>query len=162
MKYRYYSAMRPIVPGGYPKNGDVPEIINYDEKQEIPEISKRVWGYIEYASPLTAKQIADYELIPDYETAVYEVQMNDAPHNGPGPVYHDTPIPKRENKQKICRMLAAVIQQTRGGDDLKSLEYDEKTEIVTAYFAGGGKRRINVACDSGFAMMKDIINHFGI
>ena len=134
-KYKYYSTQRPIVPGGYPKNEFVQEITNFDEKQLIPAIGKRAWGFIEYSYPLTAKQIADYEL---------------------------TPATFYEDKQQICNALALAIQKTRGGNDLSSLEYDPDTERVTAYFMGGGWREINVAADSGFAMIKDIINHLEI
>lgn len=56
--YKYYSAMRPIVPGGYPKTEPVRKVINFDAKQLIPSIGERVWGYIEYEHPLTAEDVA--------------------------------------------------------------------------------------------------------
>ena len=133
--YRYYSHLRPIVPGGYPKNEFVRDIVNYDEKQLVPAIGKRVWGYIEYEYPLREKEIADYEFTPA------------------------TPF---EDKQEICNLLTQAIKKTRGGSDLSMLQYDADAEKVTAYFMGGGWREINVALDSGFSMIKDIVNHFGI
>ena len=66
-----------------------------------------------------------------------------------------------ENKQKICDLLATALQETYGASDLLSLEYDAKRESVTATFASGGKRVINVAMDSGTAMIRDIVNHLG-
>ena len=65
-----------------------------------------------------------------------------------------------ENKTEICNELCKVFQLTRDAYDLVSLDYDPKLEVVTAVFAGG-KREINVAMDSGTAMIRDIVNHLG-
>ena len=62
-----------------------------------------------------------------------------------------------EDKQKICDLLKAALQTTYSAGDLVDLEYDGKKEIVVATFAGGGKRVINVAMDSGTAMIRDIV-----
>ena len=67
-----------------------------------------------------------------------------------------------ENKQEILNRLLFTCQATRGADDLASLIYDEKTEEVTATFANGGKRIINVACDSGVAMIRDVMKGLGV
>lgn len=66
-----------------------------------------------------------------------------------------------EDKQKICDLLKAALQATYSAGDLVALDYDGKREIVVATFAGGGKRVINVAMDSGTAMIRDIANHIG-
>lgn len=66
-----------------------------------------------------------------------------------------------ENKQQILDLLLKACQATRGASDLVSLVYDKETEIVTATFASGGKRRTNVACDSGTAMIRDVMNNIG-
>lgn len=63
-----------------------------------------------------------------------------------------------EDKDKICKLLCEVLQLTRGASDLKSLDFNPDSEIVTAVFEGGS-RTINVACDSGTAMIRDIMNH---
>ena len=63
---------------------------------------------------------------------------------------------KHEDKQKICNLLLPALQATRGLHDLLSLEYDHKTEFVTAVFENGSKR-INVNMDSGTAMISDIM-----
>lgn len=63
-----------------------------------------------------------------------------------------------EDKDKICKLLCKVLQLTRGASDLKSLDFNPDSEIVTAVFEGGS-RTINVACDSGTAMIRDIMNH---
>ena len=66
-----------------------------------------------------------------------------------------------ENKQIICDLLLKTCQATRGAADLVTFEFDKETEIVTATFASGGQRRINVACDSGTAMIRDIMKNLG-
>lgn len=62
--YKYYSAMRPIVPGGYPKTEPIHKIVNFDEKKLIPSINERVWGYVEYERALSAEDAAKYDLLP--------------------------------------------------------------------------------------------------
>lgn len=66
-----------------------------------------------------------------------------------------------EDKNLICALLLMVCKATRGAGDLMSLVYDEGKETVTATFANGGKRKINVEMDSGTAMIRDIMNGLG-
>lgn len=66
-----------------------------------------------------------------------------------------------ENKQLICDRLLECLYLTRQFYDLIDLDYIEKKELVVAHFEGGGKKEINVACDSGVAMIKDIIRGIG-
>lgn len=62
-----------------------------------------------------------------------------------------------ENKQEILDKLLLALQATRLFRDLASLEYDSQTEMVTAIYDGGATLRVNVAGDSGFAMIKDVL-----
>jgi len=62
-----------------------------------------------------------------------------------------------EDKQKICDLLLTTLQATYNAQDLVSLKYDGEQETVTATFVGGGKYVINVALDSGTAMIRDIM-----
>ena len=62
----------------------------------------------------------------------------------------------REDKQKICDLLLPALQATRSLYDLQELEYSEGRELVYAKFPGGTKV-VNVAMDSGTAMIRDII-----
>ena len=67
------------------------------------------------------------------------------------------------SKQVICDLLCKVIQATAAGDDLVALRFDPKNEVVHADFRDHyDLRQINVACDSGWAMVKDIINNIDI
>ena len=62
-------------------------------------------------------------------------------------------------KQAILDKLCETLRMTTAGDDLVALRYDPETEIVHADFeCAYDARQINVAMDSGFAMIKDVIN----
>ena len=61
-------------------------------------------------------------------------------------------------KHDICRALLPVLRMTRALRDLEDLEYHGDTEEVHAVFRGGYTKKINVACDSRLAMIKDIVN----
>lgn len=63
-----------------------------------------------------------------------------------------------EDKQEICDYLYEALVRTRRYEDLVGLAYDEAQEIVTASFANGGRTRINVNLDSGWAMIQDIVS----
>lgn len=76
-----------------------------------------------------------------------------------------TYIPKTNinSKQVILDLLAEAIKATSAGDDLVALRFDPLTEIVHADFQDAyDARRINVAKDSGWAMIKDVVNHLDI
>lgn len=67
------------------------------------------------------------------------------------------------SKQLICDKLCEVIRMTSAGDDLEALRFDPAKEIVHADFTYAyDARQINVATDSGWAMIKDIVNHIDI
>lgn len=61
--YRYYSTQRPIDIGTFPKFGNQPiQIENYDSRKWVEGGAFRAWGVLTYATPLTQKQMDDYEL----------------------------------------------------------------------------------------------------
>ena len=66
-----------------------------------------------------------------------------------------------EDKQKICNMFLQALRETRNYSDLEDLQYeydkDKGIEVVNALFSNGCIKTVNVACDSGIAMMQDII-----
>lgn len=66
-----------------------------------------------------------------------------------------------ENHQQICDYLVLALRRTRQYSDLYSLTYvaeDEYNSHVIAKFPGG-QIKINTSMDSGWAMIKDIIDH---
>ena len=66
-----------------------------------------------------------------------------------------------EDKQKICDLLLITLQATRSAADALSISYDAEDETVTVTFLTGGKRVVNVAMDSGTAMIRDIMKNLG-
>lgn len=135
MAYRYYSTERPVTPGSFPKphGNKILAVENFETRSYVGRLGCEAWGYVEYESPVSEVLLNDFELVSDCE-----------------------------NKKLICNQLTKVLQLTRGASDLLELSYagDDDTELVTAYFTGG-KRVINVSCDSGMAMIRDIVNHLG-
>lgn len=70
-----------------------------------------------------------------------------------------------EDKQKICNLLLETLRATREYSDLLYLRYVVPEQpyrfesYVEARFQSGGKRIINTSMDSGFTMIRDIMNH---
>lgn len=66
MSYKYYSPLRPLSLGTFPKpqGNEILHIENFKERQNVPEIARQAWGYIEYKEALTEIEAAAYELIP--------------------------------------------------------------------------------------------------
>lgn len=64
MKQRYYSTLRPLGPGTYPKKDGRETITNYDAPTYCEEIGKEAWGHIECSEPLTEQEAREYELTP--------------------------------------------------------------------------------------------------
>lgn len=51
------------------------------------------------------------------------------------------------------------MEATREGADVVSLEYVEDSEIVIVLYASGFKKRVNVAYDSGVALIRDVMRN---
>lgn len=68
-------------------------------------------------------------------------------------------------KQEVCDLLLEAIRRTRAGEDVTALRYvkEEYSETVHVDFESGKDGRIiNVAHDSEWAMIKDIVKHIDI
>ena len=65
----------------------------------------------------------------------------------------------REDKQAILDALKVTLNLTRAGDDITALNYDKEREEVQVHFNNSSfaARRINVAADSGIAMIRDVM-----
>jgi hypothetical protein len=57
---RYYSTLRPVSIGTYPKDGFM-YFVNYDDRTEVD--GKMVWAELYYNRDLTEKEMSDYDLI---------------------------------------------------------------------------------------------------
>ncbi len=61
--YKYYSTQRPVGIGTFPKTENGPaKIVNFDQREEVENGRFRAWGYLLYSTPLSQKQMDDYEL----------------------------------------------------------------------------------------------------
>ena len=62
----------------------------------------------------------------------------------------------REDKQAICTALCKALQLTRSGSSIFEIRYNAEGEYVTVYYTTG-HININVALDTGTAMIRDIM-----
>lgn len=60
--YRYYSLLRPVAPGTYPKPSEAKNIVNFDDRTFIDDINRYAWGYVEYEKELSWEEAAAYDL----------------------------------------------------------------------------------------------------
>ena len=61
-----------------------------------------------------------------------------------------------ENKQAILDKLVEALKLTRQHYDMEGMTYHPETEMVTVAWSEGGTS-VNVALDSGIAMIRDIL-----
>ena len=73
MIYRYYSKLRPVSYGTYPKNNNLVGTTNFGDRKFCEDVKDWAWGYIEYFEPLTDKEISDYDLIDASKKWYYSV-----------------------------------------------------------------------------------------
>ena len=62
-----------------------------------------------------------------------------------------------EDKQAICDALAETLRLTRNCEDIIRIEYNPNTECVLICFKNADPIPTNVACDSGTALIRDIM-----
>lgn len=66
-----------------------------------------------------------------------------------------------EDKNLIIEKLKLTLRSCDNCQDLVDMKYNEDDETVEVIFEEG-KRVINVAMDSGTAMIRDVMNHLGV
>ncbi len=62
-----------------------------------------------------------------------------------------------ENKKDIVMRLTLLLRATRAGSGIKKLVLSEDQKTVSIEFDSGGSRDVNVDCDSGIALVQDVI-----
>lgn len=62
-----------------------------------------------------------------------------------------------ENKEKIVKLLKMLLMATRAGSNIEDLILNENQDEVTITFKKGGENRVNIACDSGLGIIKDVV-----
>ena len=65
---RVWSTLRPISIGTYPKEYGVINIVNFDQRQMVPEINHMAFGYIDYEQDLPENEQRHYDLWPEVKT----------------------------------------------------------------------------------------------
>lgn len=62
-----------------------------------------------------------------------------------------------ENKELICEKLTETLKLTRQFSDLEGIALESNEETAVVHWNGGFESRVNVTCDSGSAMIRDIL-----
>lgn len=65
---RVWSTLRPINIGTYPKEYGVVNIVNFDQRQMVPEINHMAFGYIDFEQDLPKSEQEHYDLWPERHT----------------------------------------------------------------------------------------------
>lgn len=63
---------------------------------------------------------------------------------------------KDVTKADIVKALLPVVKLTHAGKDITDLELTMDGEYVFIHFENGYKRKVDVACDSGISLIRDI------
>ena len=64
-----------------------------------------------------------------------------------------------ENKESIVARLKLLLTATRAGSDIEDLILNERQDKITILFETGYTREVNIAADSGIAIIQDVIKH---
>lgn len=62
-----------------------------------------------------------------------------------------------EDKQDIVRRLKILLVATRAGSDISDLILNDNQDQVAIKFKNGGVRLVDIAGDSGIAIIKDVV-----
>lgn len=73
-----------------------------------------------------------------------------------GKMMYAPPEVAAADKALFITNLAGLLRQTR--EEVVDLALSKDGDTVTIIFDGGGTRRVNIACDSYLAIVKDVAN----
>ena len=62
-----------------------------------------------------------------------------------------------ENKEEIVKRLKMLLVVTRIGDNIEDLVLSENQDMVRIQFKQGGHSDVDIAGDSGYAIIKDVL-----
>lgn len=65
-----------------------------------------------------------------------------------------------EDKQEIINWLFQTLKQTVAGVGLEAIKYEALSngdEIAVLMYDNGYRKSVNISCDSGVALMRDIL-----
>ncbi len=63
-----------------------------------------------------------------------------------------------ENKEAIVARLSLLLKETRAGWGLDRLKLSEDKKTVRMAFLSGTEESVNIECDSGIALIQDVIH----
>lgn len=63
-----------------------------------------------------------------------------------------------ENKENIVMRLKLLLKVTRAGSTIEDLILNDKQDMVIIQFDNGSSKKIDIAGDSGIAIIKDVIS----
>lgn len=66
-----------------------------------------------------------------------------------------------EDKKEIVMLLKHLLRATRAGADIEQMELDDDGETVRITFNNQCAKNVNIACDSGIAMIMDVARALG-
>lgn len=66
MTFIYFTTLRPVSIGTYPKDGMV-RFKNFDKRTYVPDIEREAWGYLEYDRELTREEMESYDLVAPFD-----------------------------------------------------------------------------------------------
>lgn len=64
-----------------------------------------------------------------------------------------------EDKRRICELFADVLKLTRAGSEIDMIQYQKTADGIEKahiYFSNDEVMSVNVTCDSGMSMIRDI------
>lgn len=64
-RFRYWSTLRPVSIGTYPREYGVVEIANFRQREFVPEINAYAWGFIDFENELPESEQDHYDLRPE-------------------------------------------------------------------------------------------------
>lgn len=61
-----------------------------------------------------------------------------------------------EDKKEIVMLLKHLLQATRAGSGIDQMELSDNRETIRITFSNKCVKDVNIACDSGIAMIMDV------
>lgn len=64
-----------------------------------------------------------------------------------------------ENKEDIVKRLKLLLIATRAGENIDDLMLSDDQNSITISFKTGGTKVVNIMCDSGYAIIMDVMKN---
>ena len=127
--YRYYSKLRPVSIGTYPKGG-VQSLHNYVDRQYVMDAGCKVWGYVEYDRELTQQEAFAYDLVPGGKEVDAET-LNKLVGIEAELFYEKEKRPELEDAYEYIHAACDALAKATGIEELCSAEEITPTMVLT-------------------------------